>query len=56
MTKYTADATVTITVTFEDDGESGLLDQALEAVWNHRLCQHTDDAEVHRATVMVLLA
>jgi hypothetical protein len=51
MIKYTADVTVQITVTFDDDGESSLLDQAIDAVWDHDLSRHTDDVEVHQNTI-----
>jgi hypothetical protein len=51
MVKYTADVTVQITVTFNDDGESSLLDQAIDAVWDHDLSRYTDDVEVHQNTI-----
>ena len=51
MVKYTADVTVQITVTFNDDGESSLLDQAIDAVWDHDLSRYTDDVFVHQYTI-----
>lgn len=35
MTRYYADVRLEITVSFEDDGEMSLEDQAAEAVWSH---------------------
>ena len=54
MDKYTADVTLQITVTFEDDGENSLVDQAMDAVWNHELSQYSDDVEVHKGTIKLL--
>jgi hypothetical protein len=51
MAKYTADVTVQITVTFDDDGKHSLLDQAMDAVWEHELDQHTDDVDVHHSSI-----
>ena len=51
MAKYTADVTVIITVSFEDDGTSSLVDQAMDAVWDHDLSPHTDNAEIHQRSI-----
>lgn len=44
--KYTADVRLELTVTFEDDGETALIDQAIDAVWEADLSPFDCNAEI----------
>lgn len=45
MTRYTADFRISLTVSFEDDGENAIIDQAFEAVVE-RLASVSSEADV----------
>lgn len=46
MARYTADVRIEVTVEFDDDGESALVDQAIDAAYDLSLSRHEHDAEV----------
>ena len=51
MTKYTADVIVRFSVTFDDDGENALVDQAFDAANGYEVCSHNSDIELLASSV-----